>query len=591
MPRYFNTFTFVLLAVTCALCFYACGGDSSSSSSPKNTEISKGSVFDVVDTEYESGDLVSVVAYDSESGDTLHFNVVGYGEESGRYYLEEEDSEDTFAAKVNENLVKIIEVNPDIEKSSDSKKKSSSSQNSSSSAKSSSSSSEEESSSSVRKFSIIEENDEMSFDLSKMKMVDKRDSREYGIRLESHKLVMTENLQYEVEDSWCYNNYEKNCERYGRMYTWLTAYNENSFSCSRWNTNTICPEGWTVNSTPIKGLYSGIRSEDGYFKYILRQGWAWSLKYAESGWSEKPCDTYFMVVEDTYPEESGQVMLYYNGRMRKTYALPVSCVYRDSIFVPDSVKLPEVQISVPDYKAPAPLTTYNGPFGELVDERDGNIYKTVEIGTQTWMAENLRYVLDSSYCKNGITADTCAKYENLGRMYQWNLAHGLERKFSPDTVEWPVQGVCPNGWHIPTLDDWKTLFNLVLDATDGTDLSTPLYATEWEEGVEGGTDAFGFGMKASGAYHNYTGLTHYRTGIIEYMVSDKDDKDRLIVRFDDPEEKEDGGLYYDSENDIKYPHIRCVKGQGSRPILPPEPEEPEEPEADETGDSEESAED
>lgn len=65
----------------------------------------------------------------------------------------------------------------------------------------SSSSSKASSSSSVREFLMVEENDDMRFDLSKMKMVDKRDGHEYGLRFENEYLVMIENLQYEVEKS------------------------------------------------------------------------------------------------------------------------------------------------------------------------------------------------------------------------------------------------------------------------------------------------------------------------------------------------------------------------------------------------------
>jgi len=129
-----------------------------------------------------------------------------------------------------------------------------------------------------------------------------------------------------------------------------------------------------------------------------------------------------------------------------------------------------------------PKTVVKGSF---TDERDGKTYKTVQIGKQTWMAENLNYddtkktpkLAGRIWCN----WDNCTKY---GRYYNYFAA--LE--------------ACPSGWHLPSRDEFLTLIENVggvgnvaraLKSTSGW--------VEYDKGKDGnGEDLYGFNALPAG---------------------------------------------------------------------------------------------
>jgi uncharacterized protein (TIGR02145 family) len=108
----------------------------------------------------------------------------------------------------------------------------------------------------------------------------------------------------------------------------------------------------------------------------------------------------------------------------------------------------------------------------------GKTYKTVKIGNQTWMAENLNYAVEGSKCygeggevyedrKGSITLSNaqiqanCAKY---GRLYDWSAAMGIDAKYNSQMwngSDVNHRGICPSGWHLPSEDEWKALVSSV----------------------------------------------------------------------------------------------------------------------------------
>ncbi len=77
-------------------------------------------------------------------------------------------------------------------------------------------------------------------------------------------------------------------------------------------------------------------------------------------------------------------------------------------------------------------------MGELTDLRDGRRYHTVEIDGLVWMAENLAYRIEESFCYNAHPFN-CRRF---GRLYTW----------------WEASQACPAGWRLPDDDDWNRLY-------------------------------------------------------------------------------------------------------------------------------------
>ena len=137
----------------------------------------------------------------------------------------------------------------------------------------------------------------------------------------------------------------------------------------------------------------------------------------------------------------------------------------------------------------------------LTDSRDGQSYRTVTIGAQTWMAQNLNYETANSYCYND-NASNCSKY---GRLYTWAAAMDSAGVWSMNgkgcgygstcTLVSPVRGVCPSGWHLPNRDEWNALLVAVGGASNaGLKLKS---VSDWY-GSGNGSDDFDFSALAGG---------------------------------------------------------------------------------------------
>lgn len=112
--------------------------------------------------------------------------------------------------------------------------------------------------------------------------------------------------------------------------------------------------------------------------------------------------------------------------------------------------------------------------GTFRDSRDGQVYRTVVVGTRTWMAQNLNFESEGSECYEGRT-ENCLKY---GRLYTFEAA----------------TKACPAGWHLPENDEW-VMFNRFIEDSDGKEEAWVSLKSrdKWD-----GSDRYGFDVVPAG---------------------------------------------------------------------------------------------
>ena len=171
-------------------------------------------------------------------------------------------------------------------------------------------------------------------------------------------------------------------------------------------------------------------------------------------------------------------------------------------------------------------------LGTMMDDRDGKEYKTFSFTykdtTWTWFAENLNYAVDGSWCYD----DDPSNCETYGRLYSMWTTFKVPRDTAFVAKEWAcfypapseagnedelckdyeeardrvfeafdsadVQGVCPEGWHVATPDDWTNLIEYGFEVIGyGDDVYAAFKTRTWTAGSDG-KDAFGFNMLPAG---------------------------------------------------------------------------------------------
>ena len=338
--------------------------------------------------------------------------------------------------------------------------------------------------------------------------VDIRDGNVYKMVTYGKQTWMAEDLAYKAEhDDECLRYY---CGDYG-SYTWKIAMGDAYSQKNRTRpVRGICPIGWHLPDTTewntLISVLGGKTAACDIFESKADNGFSMvangnSLLCTEDGVESVCAESAFYWSSDKGNEDDYalgmRLDVYVNGKKEvgidsdlKREDMPIRCVKDEA--TQESASNDGLQTKVERIEKTAVMDS-------VVDSRDGQTYKMTKIGNQVWMAENLNYKTAGSFCYH----DSTQYCELYGRFYTWASAMDSVGAFSVNgkgcgsgtscPPNFPVRGVCPEGFHLPTLAEWKSL---VATAGGEYDAASKLMsAKKWEKGfdwVEEGTDDYGF---------------------------------------------------------------------------------------------------
>lgn len=353
-----------------------------------------------------------------------------------------------------------------VKASSSSKKVSSSSVKASSSSKTVSSSSVMPSSSSktVSSSSVVKSNNAAYQD----DFVDPRDGKSYRTVKIGEQLWMVDNLNYKTDNSYCLKNDQSSCDKYGRLYAWNEAVD-------------VCPDGWRL---PLNTDFETLIATAGGKSVAARKlkatfGWDEENGSDEFGFMALPSG--YRSADGTYSDETGKYgRTYFWSSVEDddvyAYSMSISKNDNDVYVISGSEKAEGLSVRCIKGKKMVRAS--------MKDPRDGQVYKTVTLGSQTWMAQNLNYMTDEIY---GYYASDVLYYrEDNGLLYPWDMA----------------QVACPSGWHLPSFDEWNALYEFVSNDVGGdtTVIGAKLKSKYgWDSDIVG-TDDYGFSARGAGVY-------------------------------------------------------------------------------------------
>ena len=164
-----------------------------------------------------------------------------------------------------------------------------------------------------------------------------------------------------------------------------------------------------------------------------------------------------------------------------------------------------------------PTTNTTTSTENTIKDVDGNIYKTVKIGTQTWMAENLKVTKYNDGTNIDLLLDSVAWSKTLKGAYteyKGDITNALKYGYLYNYYTVSSQKICPTGWHVPTIKECESLSTFLGgDSLAGIKL-IETGKTNWKESVVEVTNETEFtalpgGARFSNGKYDYLGYLGY----------------------------------------------------------------------------------
>ena len=410
-------------------------------------------------------------------------------------------------------------------------------------------------------------------------LVDPRDKQVYKTVQIGDQRWMAENLRFKLKGTECYEKREAYCEQYGRLYTWAAAmmlidyYNHVSIknfkvsSLSKRKYHDICPNGWHVPTNrdwyklvryvSKKGMSDGtgisLKSSDLWEHEMRVPSGSDEFGFNALPAGEKNPYSGFMDMGRSAQfwsnKEIDDVGAYYWSLLYDTRSFEKVMTGKD---MAASVRCVEDKLY--EIKEPPPPPVIVKP--EVVKVQNKEVW-TIHVGDQVWMAKNLDVDVPGSFCYGGDSTN-CAKY---GRLYMWSAAMKLPQEYGEksarDSVKRTHRGLCPNGWHIPSIYDFERLNAYIKDIDEAVGVGTNLKARDvWPESDNSlpGENGFGFNALPSGILPAYAAFVGKDSMTGFWSTAEKDSVSAFYwsIRYDEDD------LMRDSSGKVAAFPVRCL---------------------------------